>query len=523
MPSDNILPDASEAARRPRVLFRADAGPSMGGGHAMRCLSLAAELGRRGAVAGFVSTPGTIDHVPALARAGLAVIAPDRPLPGCDVLVVDHYGLADGDERRLATATGARQVLAVDDLAGRAHACSLVLDMSFGRDPAAYDGLVPSGARVLAGSAFALLRPEFSAARPNALARRRTGGVRRILVSLGLTDVGGITLRVVEALLKAARSVPDLEVLDVVLGGRAASLAPLRAAAARDPRLRLHVDPDGMAALMAGADLAIGAGGTTSWERCCLGLPSLVVVLAENQSATARSLAQAGAAIVVDEADLESGLGEGVAALSCCPETRHAMAIAAAGICDGAGGARVADAVMAGAPAGEAAIGFRPAASDDGDRVWRWRNDPLTRASSRGPEPVPWPAHQAWLGARLADRATSLLVAEYEGEAVGTVRFDPPRPDGAREISLTLAPESRGKRLGARVLAGACRRLRAQGSADPLVGWIRVTNAASHRAFHRAGFTEAARQEGWVAMTLARGAWPSAGPFSRHDVERIAS
>jgi UDP-2,4-diacetamido-2,4,6-trideoxy-beta-L-altropyranose hydrolase len=131
--------------------------------------------------------------------------------------------------------------------------------------------------------------------------------------------------------------------VDIVLGTAAPSLATLASLASRDPRLTLHVDTRDMAALMAAADLAIGAGGSSLWERCCLGLPSLTLVLADNQQDAAAALAARGASEVVEEGDLAARL----AALVADPERLARMSEAAAALCDGQGAGRAAERLLA--------------------------------------------------------------------------------------------------------------------------------------------------------------------------------
>lgn len=289
----------------PLALFRCDAGPKIGGGHVMRCLVLADALAEHGWRCGFAVGGESIAAVPALGRAGHAVLALDdggagepavmaRRWPeGCDLLVVDHYGW--DAELEGACRPWARMVLAIDDLADRAHDCDCLLDQNLGRRAEDYDGLLPARARLLVGPGYALLRPQFAAARAEALARRRRSdaGPVRILISMGATDPAGATGVALDGVTVSGLDGP----VDVVLGLAAPALDNVRRmTAAIGPRARLHTDVRDMAALIAAADLAIGAAGSSSWERCCLGLPTLLVVLADNQTAAAAALSSAGAA-----------------------------------------------------------------------------------------------------------------------------------------------------------------------------------------------------------------------------------
>jgi len=286
------------------AVFRADASPEIGGGHIVRCLALADALAERGWRCGFAVGARSLETVPALGRAGHAVQILDMEEAGeplaladhwpeaADWLIVDHYGRDAALES--ACRPWARNILVIDDLADRDHDCDILLDQTLGRQAADYVDRVAKDCRLLLGPDYALLRPAFSAQRAAALARReKGGGIRRILVSMGASDPHSVTPVVLEGI---ARSGSEAEI-DVVLGAAAPALAEVQGLTRRMPQTaRLHIDAQNMAELMAEADLAIGAGGTTCWERCCLGLPSLLLVLAENQEAITAALVRAGAA-----------------------------------------------------------------------------------------------------------------------------------------------------------------------------------------------------------------------------------
>ncbi len=187
------------------------------------------------------------------------------------------------------------------------------------------------------------MRPEFAHLRNAALARR-SGGVRRVLVTLGLTDVGAITARVVERLRMRLNDVA----MDVVLGAGAPSLPGLTKIASRDPRMTLHVDSQDMAHLILNADIAIGAAGSSIWERCVLGLPSAMLVLAQNQQGAADAMAEREAALVIDARadDLDARLDRAIVRLLTDAALRARLSAASAAICDGLGAGRAAEALL---------------------------------------------------------------------------------------------------------------------------------------------------------------------------------
>jgi UDP-2,4-diacetamido-2,4,6-trideoxy-beta-L-altropyranose hydrolase len=322
----------------PLILFRADASPRIGTGHIMRCLTLAEKLAQQGFAIGFVSTPETVATVPRLARSGYPIHT-ELP-PSAELLVIDHYGLGDEYERTAAARVG--HLMAIDDLPIRRHLCSLLLDQTYGRDAGEWRPLLPPEAVILVGAQYALLRPEFAKLRRAALTRRSGGPAKQILISLGGTDPDNVTGAILAAL---DGSGLDLAI-DVVMGSRSPHLDRIRAQIDGKP-VALHTDLDSLAPLMVQADLAIGAGGTTSWERCCLGLPTVVLEIADNQRDVISHLLKADAAIdggpckPLDPPDFRNRIG------SIVLDSNRLAAVSAnaARLCDGNGALRVAEAI----------------------------------------------------------------------------------------------------------------------------------------------------------------------------------
>jgi UDP-2,4-diacetamido-2,4,6-trideoxy-beta-L-altropyranose hydrolase len=311
-----------------KVLFRVDASLEMGSGHVMRCLTLANELRAKGAECHFVcrAHPGHLadlirkssHHVHLLADGGSNYVGtaegrlPHAAWLGCDWevdaaqtsevaaqmkpdwLILDHYAIDFRWEERVRIHCG--RTMVIDDLADRNHECELLLDQTLGRDDAAYSPRVPAQCVLLLGSRYALLRPEFAKYRSKSLERRTTGKVRQLLVALGGVDNDDVTSQVLEALRVSALP-PGCEIT-IVMGATAPHVERVTALAAKLPwPAAVKTNVTNMAELMAGADLAIGAAGSSSWERCCLGLPTLMLVLAENQRTIADALEAEGAVV----------------------------------------------------------------------------------------------------------------------------------------------------------------------------------------------------------------------------------
>lgn len=353
-----------------RVIFRADASVMIGTGHVMRCLTLAEALRNEGASCKFVTRdhPGHLadrivargfDTVLLKSPVGQAGTAPPvhaawagvpwqqdaeetRAAMGgnSDWLVVDHYAF---DSRwQHAIAKPGMQIMVIDDLADRPHEADLLLDQNLGREASDYDGLVPERCKRLIGLRYALLRPEFAAGRAVSLAGRLNRPLRHILISMGGTDAVDATSFVLDALRSAA--LPDGAHLTVVMGSDAPALARVQNLAAEMPwPTEVSIDVVDMARLMAETDVAIGAGGGTTWERCCMGLPSIVIAIANNQTHSASAIENSGAALTLKlhtEELFSQKLCESLSLLF-CRKNYVASSAASALICDGDGAIRV--------------------------------------------------------------------------------------------------------------------------------------------------------------------------------------
>lgn len=285
----------------------------------MRCMTLAVALKRGGANVRFVSRDLPAYLRDMLAEKGMEFVAlssESPPSPAGDLLhahwlgatqdqdaraaiqalsdhawdwvIVDHYALDFRWESALRRV--ARRIMAIDDIADRQHDCDMLLDQNLYADmQTRYKEKVPANCQLLLGPRYALLRDEFRQLR--AQVKPRTGVVKRILVFFGGVDADNYTGLAIDALAQLA--VPELTV-DVVIGAQHPCLAEIEAACARNG-YACHVQTRRMGELMIAADLAIGAGGSASWERCCVGLPSLLVATADNQIEIARALDISGA------------------------------------------------------------------------------------------------------------------------------------------------------------------------------------------------------------------------------------
>jgi len=448
----------------------------MGSGHVMRCLTLAQALRERGAQAAFVSLPQPGDLRDEILRQGFPLLA---GLEQADWLVVDHYGL---DAAWESDARGkAARILAIDDLANRRHDCDVLLDQNFFPDAETrYGDLAPSCCRRLLGPRYALLRPEFSELRKRA---RRDGAVRRILVSFGGVDAANETAKAIAAI--RALAWPGLEV-DVVIGAASPHADEIACLCALPPPFRLHRQAQNMAELMAAADLALGAGGSTTWERCCLGLPALQVAIAPNQEAPSQALAEVGLVTYLGRGSSLTAerLREALAAAAADPSSLRRRSSAMRALVDGEGRRRVAAAMLAGR---QSALKMRSAQAADADLYFEWANDPEVRRQSLESRPIGRAGHERWFAARLSDAA--LFVAEDEaGLPVGQVRFE--RDDARWRINYSVGAEFRGAGLAAKMLGLAIEALRRRHPQAQLKAEVKTGNLPSRKVFLALGFRE---------------------------------
>ena len=386
-----------------KVVFRVDASVRMGIGHLMRCLTLAETLRERGAQIRFVCRDHTGNLISLLRQKGIAATALPAPtikdstsgedyavwlgvtqvedaeqtieaLNGerPDWLVVDHYGIDVEWEQRLRPHT--IKLMVIDVLANRYHDCDVLLDQNYSAEvESRYAGLVPDTCKLLVGPRYAMLRSEYVANRKTLRAHEIP--VRRVLVFFGGTDPQNVTGMSLEAL-----SHPELGHLevDVVVGTNNPHRKIIEQQVLHRPHTTLHEHRPHLADLMAQADLALGAGGATTWERMCLGLPTVLVTIAENQCHAAEALAAnrllvyAGRAADVSFEDLSKviiGLVLDANRLKDLSERNQLMV-------DGHGAERIREVIM---PTDTAIIRLREACQEDVVTYFYWDNDTAVR------------------------------------------------------------------------------------------------------------------------------------------------
>jgi UDP-2,4-diacetamido-2,4,6-trideoxy-beta-L-altropyranose hydrolase len=313
-----------------KIIFRVDASLKIGTGHVMRCLTLAKILKENGSNVRFICRKhdgNLIDKIRSsrfkvqelevlkgvesnnkLTHSHWLGATQQQDADDCinilkaykvDWLIVDHYAL-DGQWQK-ALKPYCKKIMVIDDLADRKHCCDILLDQTFARQQEDYSRLTSEGCKLLLGSHYALLRPEFSKWREYSLERRRKLRFKQLFINMGGVDVDNITGQVIDEL-KICNLPNDIKII-VVMGGSAPHLEDIRSKVSMSPfKVELKIDVDNMAEIMSNSDIAIGASGATTWERCCLGLPTIQIIVAENQNTIAKSLERIAAIRIFKDA-----------------------------------------------------------------------------------------------------------------------------------------------------------------------------------------------------------------------------
>lgn len=495
-----------------RIAVRVDASSQMGTGHLMRCLTLAETLSKKGALVRFISRelPTHLQLMVRKKECELIVLKSDQTnllpgklhhshwlgttqdkdasetvyaLSGCiwDWLVVDHYAIDQHWETLVAPSV--KRLMVIDDLADRQHCCDLLLDQNLVTDlDIRYAGKVSESCCLLLGPKYALLQRDYVDVPGDAATLRES--IRRILVFFGGADQRNLTGRSISAFLALDRS--DIEV-DVVISAGSPHANAIHQQVQGHGNIHLHSNLPSLAPLMRLADLAIGAGGATSWERLRMGLPALVVTLADNQRPIAAELHRRqlirwlGDQDDVDELDFLRALRELIAYGALQNKFSDGRQVV-----DGKGVDRVwgAMTVISTLP-----MRIRKATIADEAILLEWANDPVTRVNAFSGSQITSQAHRQWLLGRLGNIAGCRIyvVETGEGEALGQVRFE--LSEAVWVVDYSLSPVFRGLGLGRRLLEVALSQLWSEEADAIVLGEVKAGNFASRKVFESLGFS----------------------------------
>ncbi|NUU03187.1 UDP-2,4-diacetamido-2,4,6-trideoxy-beta-L-altropyranose hydrolase [Herbaspirillum robiniae] len=492
-----------------KIAIRADANRLIGTGHVMRCLALADQLKHLGAEVSFLARPMgerlaariraqghtlhevSDDGTPAGTTAEELWPAPKQDADGeasarligrVDWVIVDHYGLDARWEQALRPYC--RRLLVIDDLANRRHDADVLLDQNLGRRACDYRTLVPKACEIFIGPLHGLLRPEFAQTRARSLTQRGKNPPSRLLITLGGIDKDNITGKLLDSWAKLPNQAQWSVI--AVMGAQAPWLEDVRKkAACMSPSIQVLTDVSDMASLMAQSDLAIGAAGGTAWERCVLGLPTLMVTLADNQRSAAHALERAGCASNLDMNNLAQDLGRKLAQLA-DGSALHPMIEACSAITDGMGAPRLARHMI---DLCNATSRVRPMQAQDLVQVLSWRNHPEVRRHMRTQHEITLAEHGGWFERASIDPSKRLLIVETDDTPIGFVQFSNISAEGVADWGFYNAPDAprgTGSKLGKAALDYAFRRLDLYKVCGQALGF----NEASIRFHRKLGFVQ---------------------------------
>ena len=476
-----------------QVIFRVDASTQIGTGHVMRCLALAQAWQDTQGQPVFVMTTAVPALEERLQSEGMQVVhlttepgslddaqqtATLAHQFGATWVVVDGYHF--GGEYQQILKQSKLHLLFIDDYGHAEHYyADFVLNQNISADEQWYNNREPY-TQLLLGNRYVLLRREFLQWR--GWQRTVPPVAKKVLVSLGGADPDNITLKVIQSL--QIVEVEELEAV-VVVGGSNPHYENLKMAVqgSRYP-IQLQRNVTNMPELMAWADVAISAGGTTCWELAFMGLPSILLILAENQRAIAEKLATLNLAVNlgwhqdVKEQEIASTLSQ----LLQSPEQRSKMIKVSQQIVDGEGSSKIVRNLEANS------IQLRPVIEDDCEILWHWANDPEVRSAAFFSKPIDWETHVKWFESKLTSQACFIFIVEdINNNPIGQVRFDF-NGNKEAEIDISIEKQSRGKGFGSAMINKAIFYLSQQVVINVVHSFIKVENKALIRTFEKSDF-----------------------------------
>jgi len=483
--------------KRGILLVRADAAVTSGTGHVMRCLALAQAWQHAGGDVIFAIAQSTVAIQERLRSETVKVVA-IHGVPGsaedmqqtidaalfhkAEWLVVDGYHF---DAHYVSELQNVLSLLVIDDNGElESYSSELVLNQNVHARAEMYAKRAPS-TRLLLGPRYALLRNEFTAYRN--WARKVPERGTRILLTMGGSDPKDLTPRILSAL--ADLSIDNLQIR-VVVGGSAENRSGVAEKAERFPgRVEVMSNVANMAESMVWADLAIAGAGTTCWEMCLLGVPAILVVVAENQRFIAQHLARIGAAVNAGPAEsLDcSFLAQITAELLGSGDRQLEMSQSARQLVDGLGSDRVRAALL------DRELSLRLVRESDCRLLFAWADDPVARAASFHSAAISWENHSRWFAERLQDPQSVIYIGENAAdEPVGLVRFQIKGESAL--LSVNVAPEFRGQGWGKELIAFSTRALVRAYSVRRVNAFVKPDNQASVRLFEASGFRRAGKE-----------------------------
>jgi UDP-2,4-diacetamido-2,4,6-trideoxy-beta-L-altropyranose hydrolase len=397
-------------------------------------------------------------------------------------LIADGYHFTT-DYHKAVRGEG-KKLVVIDDYNHLNHYdADILINQNIGAERLVYS--CPPETKLLLGTRYSMLRSEFLAIKRKT--RELPTDTPKLLISLGGSDPQNVTLHIIQTL--QFLKIDKLEVR-IVIGPSNANreilervVKEVNTRKRKTYKIRIHQCPD-MPAIMAWADIAISAGGATCWELAFIGVPALIVVLAENQRANAAGLERAGFAVNLGGGPLTADTLNSVLERVFFSEGILArMAQNGQKLIDGNGSERILSTMA------ENTLLLRKAREDDCKRIWEWANEEDVRKWSFNSRAIPWQDHQKWFDRKLNDaNCFHFIATDLSGNAVGQIRFD--ISDDIAEAHITVDRDIRGRGAGSHLLRAGVDKLCDHVTLKCIRGHVLPENIASIRAFKNAGFHE---------------------------------
>lgn len=475
------------------LLIRADANARIGTGHVMRCLALAEAWLDTGGEVFFVSACDEPALEERLKKEGINIFHINQHAGtigdadetvciahqyGADWIVVDGYQF--GGEYQKTIKDSGHSLLFIDDYGHADHYyADIILNQNIYADMSLYKKYEPC-TRFLLGTKFVLLRHEFL--KWYEWNRDIPKIARKILVTLGGSDPDNVTLKVIDAV-KTVNLV-GLEV-KIVVGGANPNFEFIREAIKDFHNFILIQKSENMPELMAWADVAISAGGGTCWELLFMGVPSIVIPIAENQDIVVKELQSLSIAQGINGEVLKNSeeLAKIFFNFFHSYELRSICSKRMVQYIDGKGSSRIINAIC------DPNIKIRKVESSDCKRIWLWINDPLVRFMSFSPQPVSLDNHKEWFNSALIDpNLVYFIVLDKNARPFGQARFQIESKEAI--ISVLIDPDYRGRSLGSSLIRDATEQFFIETEIETVKAFIKMGNNVSRKAFTTAGYIE---------------------------------
>ncbi len=488
------------------IAFRVDAHPWMGLGHLMRCLTLANQLSMLGAKVHFICRPGPHQYYDRVREQGHALhllpeldeyIVPEKEsqwlmvsqkqdahetqcllftLGAIDWLVVDHYGIDSVWEEQLSKTVNS--IAAIDDKPSRIHRCNLLLDQTMGRKESEYVGLLSQSTRLLVGQEYALIGSKYRQLRDaEASCRSQCNGIN-LLICLGGGDGDNVAIDCIDELQRRGLLLNGKAIQVVVVAANSEYI--LSESAHKNLDISVLGFVENLEKEMLNADLIIGAPGGATWERCCLGVPSLLIPFAENQRQVAQAMDKSKCALVIERNQITEQL---ITSLKLLLDDRQGFGKRGKNAVDGLGAARIAQYLIQEQTSDQTLVTLRPANKGDIDRVYQWQLLPEIRRYARNSDVPSRSEHNEWMQSRLNDSNCIFSILYHGEDPSGVIRLDRISAEEC-EISIYIIPSKFGVGLASSGLKLVDRfvphmSIRAE---------VLSENIASHKLFRRSGY-----------------------------------